>query len=516
MLTRRARALGDQQKLNLALEKLKESKNLCNQLLQEREDSEVEIQKVVKKNSQLKSELAELHTTYTETLEQKRQLEDILIYFQRCNDTYEAEIKKVRDLEGKLCDSQREILDLQSQLQLHQNKKTDLLFSELMDIRSPFPVIDLTKDDSHSSKINSNHNMTSHNKIKRYIKINRFVRKTNKLIRQKQAFHKNIDIRKQNMNLKSEVSLYIKTLNELQEKHNNEIVLLNAEINNLKVCLDSLSQTYEDSQKQLQDHISAADHIIELSNYNLNRLESLQNKKCYCDCAVLSNEKTNSGGDICKTDKNTISSGNIVESSTLILSDKLGQKFGVLLSEQLPEQVTNYCMPNASFSALTNIIDRIELHKLNSIVILFGNSLIVKKRDILDLFKTLNKVDVKKVILCTLPYSSSLTDRQNNNIHYLNDLMYKLSNLSNKPFFLLDINDFVYDFRLTKYTLHMPKNSIYRIATLVANIIMKTISHSTNLIDLSCVVTNTMSRKVTKNDKNEPIACDSNSKNILN
>ncbi|VVC87886.1 unnamed protein product [Leptidea sinapis] len=48
-------------KLSCAAKELKKSKNLCQTLLNEREEYELEIQKVFKTNSSLKFELADMH-----------------------------------------------------------------------------------------------------------------------------------------------------------------------------------------------------------------------------------------------------------------------------------------------------------------------------------------------------------------------------------------------------------------------------------------------------------------------
>ncbi|XP_047039921.1 uncharacterized protein LOC124644531 isoform X2 [Helicoverpa zea] len=71
VMTRKATAKDMEVKLKLALEKLKTSEELCQQLLRERDDSEEEIQKIISKNSELKSQLAELHIQYMDVLDQR-------------------------------------------------------------------------------------------------------------------------------------------------------------------------------------------------------------------------------------------------------------------------------------------------------------------------------------------------------------------------------------------------------------------------------------------------------------
>lgn len=74
-------------KLRAALKELESSKHLCNQLLQERDDSEVEVANIINKNSKLKNELAELHICHTDLLQQHSELIKQVATFQQCSDT---------------------------------------------------------------------------------------------------------------------------------------------------------------------------------------------------------------------------------------------------------------------------------------------------------------------------------------------------------------------------------------------------------------------------------------------
>ncbi|PZC77111.1 hypothetical protein B5X24_HaOG203728 [Helicoverpa armigera] len=80
MQTRRATAVKDlEDKLRATLKELETTKNLCAQLLQEREDSEVEVKNVVDKNTVLKNDLAELHIQHMDLLDQHNHLQQALV-----------------------------------------------------------------------------------------------------------------------------------------------------------------------------------------------------------------------------------------------------------------------------------------------------------------------------------------------------------------------------------------------------------------------------------------------------
>lgn len=82
-------------KLRAALMELESSKHLCNQLLQERDYTEVEVTKIINKNTKLKSELAELHMCHTDLLQQHDLLIKKVNTFQQCTDTHEHALTRI-------------------------------------------------------------------------------------------------------------------------------------------------------------------------------------------------------------------------------------------------------------------------------------------------------------------------------------------------------------------------------------------------------------------------------------
>ncbi|CAG9790334.1 unnamed protein product [Diatraea saccharalis] len=102
MMTRKATAQNTEFKLRQTLDELKRSKETCDQLLREREESEEEIKKIIAKNSQLKSELAELHSQHEEVLYQREQLHNTLSSCSKEFDRYERTLQRIDDLEREL------------------------------------------------------------------------------------------------------------------------------------------------------------------------------------------------------------------------------------------------------------------------------------------------------------------------------------------------------------------------------------------------------------------------------
>ncbi|CAH2216397.1 jg26436, partial [Pararge aegeria aegeria] len=109
MLTRRAAALQEQLKLKNALSELKSLKQLNADLMREQDDSEVELRSIIAKNSQLKGELADLHSAHTLVLEERNQLQEAVHSFNQCISTYDEALGRITMLEGELCSAHKTI-----------------------------------------------------------------------------------------------------------------------------------------------------------------------------------------------------------------------------------------------------------------------------------------------------------------------------------------------------------------------------------------------------------------------
>ncbi|XP_052742179.1 uncharacterized protein LOC128198852 [Bicyclus anynana] len=408
MLTRRAAAMEQQLQLKNALLEIKSLKQLNSDLLKEHDDNEEELRNIITKNSQLKSELAELHSTHSMVLEERSQLQEAVDTFNQCIRTYDEALAKISMLEDELNSAHKTIDDLQSQLQQFETQNTNNLYNELLasstSVPAPMLCIDLTCDSPCATKTlampQSRYNLfNSHNKIKKYIKIKKFMKKTQKLIKFHSTNKKNLALRKERSLLIKKVNTYCSLLENSREKYENETQSLQHELNQMENNLQEITAKYELSQSQIHDQIIVAEELLALGTYNMARFESLSNK-CQCsnqvpsvtqDCSsVLSNsgyidlsqnvQCNNNVIPIPSTSDKNLSSHSFnlpkkAQKKTLIISDKLGKDFGSIMSQYLNHSVTNKCFPGASFNYLINSISTENVVGYSNVILMLGNSL---------------------------------------------------------------------------------------------------------------------------------------------
>ncbi|XP_045773379.1 protein lava lamp-like [Maniola jurtina] len=293
MFTRKAAALEEQQKLKNALHEIKSLKQLNTQLLKEQDESEAEMRIIIARNSQLKSELANLHNAHTLLSEERDQLQLAVGSFNQCIQTYEEALGKISMLEDELSKSQQLICDLQSQIASYETQKTNNLYDELLASSSTAPVLTIGLTcDSPCAANNKPHSETihlnSHKKIKKYIKIGKLIKKTKKLIKFQKLCNKNIRLRKERSDLLNKLNTYCSSLQEMRVQYETDVRSLNEEILKLENSLKTVTSQYELSQKQVGEHILAADELLALSNYNIDRLDSLINR---CECSNKYNSR---------------------------------------------------------------------------------------------------------------------------------------------------------------------------------------------------------------------------------
>ncbi|GBP20169.1 hypothetical protein EVAR_5600_1 [Eumeta japonica] len=98
MITRRTNARQLEEQLKHTLLGLNISRASCEQLLQEREDSEKEMSSVSDKNKQMRREFVELHSQLMDTREKKNQLQRTVDRFDRSSGALEDALKLTTDL----------------------------------------------------------------------------------------------------------------------------------------------------------------------------------------------------------------------------------------------------------------------------------------------------------------------------------------------------------------------------------------------------------------------------------
>ncbi|XP_069365282.1 uncharacterized protein [Maniola hyperantus] len=476
VFTRKAAAMEEQQKLKNALQELKSLKQLNAQLLKEQDESEAEMRAVIARNSQLKAELANLHSAHTLLSEERDQLQVAVGSFDQCIQTYEEALGKISMLEDELSQSQKLICDLQSQIASYETQKTNNLYDELLASSSTAPVvtIDLTCD-SPCAGDNKPHLETiflnSHKKIKKYIKIGKFIKRTKKLIKNQKVSSKNIMLRKERSDLLNKLNAYCSSFQKMREQYETDVQSLNKEISKLENSLRTVTSQYELSRKQVGEQILAADELLALSNYNIDRFDSLVNK-CECSNNVPSDMPVLSQ---CTEERKGCENNDILlcspQRKTFVVSDGLGKDFGHLLSNKLHQKVFNVCNPGAPYEYIIENVKGCCLDKHSTVVLLIGDSMQITKKEILRSFAYLLDLQNRtgcKFIFCTFPYSCTLTPAQNRYIYNLNRLLHNLTYGHRDYFHIIDTNNFIKKFSLTKDTMYLPHRCKKQIATLVA------------------------------------------------
>lgn len=449
MQTRRAAAMEEQQKLKNALRELKQLKQQNDQLVREQEDSEEELRAIISKNSQLKAELAELNSAHILVLEERNQLREAVGSFNECIQTYEDALRKISLLEDELSRAQKTIDDLQCQLHSSETGATNNLYDELLASSSATPVltIDLTCDSPHGSsgkplpKCDNRVYFNSHKKLKKYIKIGKIIKKNKNLLKIQKAHTKNLTLRKERAHLLNKLESYSSSLTEIIGKYDMDIQNLNDEILNLNNALVNVTRQYEESQKQIGDHLVAADELLALGTYNMARFDSLTSK---CQCprnvsrasqdsnSILLQETMSTSPERCTT---------ITKTKTFMYSDGIGKDMGILLNLHLQgHTVLNCCSPNASLRTIVNSIydNRNNFDLKTNLVVFVANRGSVNKYDLEKCYNTLEKLNVNKIIIYTFPYCDNLPDQENSYRYKLNNTLYNLCTYNDK-FKIIDI-----------------------------------------------------------------------------
>ncbi|KAL0830994.1 hypothetical protein ABMA28_001881 [Loxostege sticticalis] len=132
MQTRKAQTLELQTKLQRALDELKQTKDTCNQLLREREESEEEINLIIRRNTELKKDLAELHVKHQEVLVHRDGLLGTISSFDQCSTVFEETLLRNNELESELRNANRTILHFEQDKKLQEFSQTQNLYEELI------------------------------------------------------------------------------------------------------------------------------------------------------------------------------------------------------------------------------------------------------------------------------------------------------------------------------------------------------------------------------------------------
>lgn len=540
-MTRKATAKDVEMKLKQTLLDLKATKDLNINLLQERDDSEKEIMKIIGKNSELKSELADLHLKYLDIVDNCSQMQDVITSFTECNSTHEQALKRISDLEMSLCEAHATILKLENEscnnVKVNHSQS---LFDELLSCNS-----DILENQSHgNSFINNqsyfeeltdrlnvmdspvckkesalnkslcknNHNFRSVKKLKKYIRVKRYISKTQKLVNRQNHLQKHMSLRKERIQLLNKLKLYSNSTIDRNDKHDSDSHIIINKIDNLERSLKSMYDNISDlSHKHLNYQIVAANDMVDMCNYNAERFESLNKKRTCC----VADHSYNTGGPVLekqeigteRSESSTCPCDNFYtpdhsaptsdsqfpfncsvvalpevaidqpqyheeirnSAHTLVFTDEIGKDFGSILNNHTRGSVLNKCMPGATLQQIVTEVCSANVNSNTSIVLLVGDSLALQTKHIVDSFTRLSQIDCKKLTWCTFPYSKSLNDNQNNKIYKLNNMLHHMISRHSGDFQLFDSNLFIKNFFLTKDNMYLSRRCKHNIATLLAN-----------------------------------------------
>ncbi|XP_047507600.1 uncharacterized protein LOC125059061 [Pieris napi] len=428
MMTRRVTIKEMETKLRATLKELEVSKALCEQLLQERDDSEVEVKNVVDKNTFLKNELAKLHIEHMDLADQHNQLKIQVSTLQECSDTHELALNRISELEQELCDAHRALSLSESVKFSKQVSKTNSLFNELVvstskPVCEPAVTIDLTGDDT----LPLCPIVMSHNKLKKYIKIKKTIKRSQRTIKKHNLLKLNLSLRKDRVVLSNKLNTCIVQLEECREKYDIDTQLLQHDLLYKEDLLKNIYEKYEISQQQLSERLLEAGELLDLVKCNAEMYESLTNNLSSTSASHPPPPQLNldlSPPVLALTAKAGVDTQ---KNKTIFFCDEIGSGFGKILHNYLSHSFTNHSYHNISFKQIIKQIKNSNLDNYSALVLLLGNSIGITKKDIVDGVSTLLKLNIGKLMLCAFPYSDTLSEVENNHIFKLNNTIHMLT-----------------------------------------------------------------------------------------
>ncbi|CAK1548945.1 unnamed protein product [Leptosia nina] len=170
---------------------------------------------------------------------------------------YETALSRINILEKDLCGANQQINSLKTGIQLNLGLETQNQFNEL-DCGVP-----------HSANINSPSNTglvrCSNKKLKKYIKNNKFISRTQRLLKKQKKLVSNIKLKQENIELRGNIELYEIEFNNLSLKYDIETQQLHKEIGRLENLTDSLIDKFQESQEMVEKYSSAMDDLLKIS-----------------------------------------------------------------------------------------------------------------------------------------------------------------------------------------------------------------------------------------------------------
>lgn len=507
-ITRSAAVLQDN--LKSTLHELKQCKAINEQLLIEREESEKEVLLIVNKQKNMKGEMTELHNQLLDVTGDRDRLQCLVDSFDRDGSALEVALGRITTLEKELRDARDEICLLHTTIDSLKTAQTQALFEELVPPpvapvisptdQQPTVTIDLTCDSPKNCLKSVTTMSCSKNKLKKYVRLNNYIKKTQKLVNKNKILCKNVNCSKERVELINEIENCRFSLEKNTEKYECDTRRLQSEMIILNSSLESISRKYESAQKEIKEHVSAVDSLLEISKYNYDTFISLTNNhNCDCkrtppDCSApavcpaatdqLADQLTqapsvDSGTDTDNVDK----SPSFSQTKYVMYSDDLGKGMGLQLGRQrVGQEIINNCMPGATYIQILNKVLSSRFLEPTTLIILIGRRENTCKKDIIRYFSQLNSLqNVIKVILFSFPFSQTLSQEENNKRYNCNMIMHTLTCRHSDKFHLIDTNIFIGKyFYLTNDRYRLSKFYMRQIAELLSYYILNSVNFLTN------------------------------------
>ncbi|XP_047995491.1 arp2/3 complex-activating protein rickA-like [Leguminivora glycinivorella] len=254
-------------------EELKLANEFNKKLLQEQEESEQEIERVVRTNTSLKNQLANQDVEYEDLQGQRDELQAVVERFQHCQEIHEQALQRIRDLEQQLqeSDSKRYCKYCSGNSAPAENNLS--IFAEFnsfdLDVVHDSAPCSPMKD--HVDLKESVHleggsdprvTLKGSNKIKKYLKLSKFIKKSKLLVKRQNSMFKTIQSRCNSVALSDELLNCQHRLDLTAQELNSR----SDELYKLESKLKDLNNRYELTSNALHEYISFMNNVLDPSS----------------------------------------------------------------------------------------------------------------------------------------------------------------------------------------------------------------------------------------------------------
>lgn len=237
-------------RLRTALEDLKASRELTDQLMKERDENEMEFECILKKNTVLKNQLVEQDIQYQDLQGKCDELNGLLRSYQQCQNIHEATLSQIHSLEQQLAEANGELQRRNEEQERDENDKTIALYEELINSQcKAVPTIDLTTPCKEPCEHKVTPKIIGANKRKKYCKINRSIKRCQHTLRKFQKPMKSI--KEENVRLgllvhkyEKDILVHRQDLSECNSYYEMNMAMLQRRLVNLESALNSTRTPY--------------------------------------------------------------------------------------------------------------------------------------------------------------------------------------------------------------------------------------------------------------------------------